>query len=263
MRGAGRLRRAIEAGRARRFARRLALPKLLRAFADTHPRAFFIEIGSNDGQQHDHLRPFILSHDWTGIMVEPVPYVFERLRRNYAGVAGVTLENVAIADRDGELPFWRLSDAAPEERERLPSWYDGIGSLSREAVLSHARHIPDIEQRLVGEPLPCLTFESLCRKHDVERLDLLLIDTEGYDWDMIRGIDLERRHPRLLVYEHYHLSAEERAACRAHVERHGYETMEEGFDTACLDTTLDDELTRAWHGLRPGIAGQAAYEEAP
>jgi FkbM family methyltransferase len=111
----------------RRFERRLALPRLLRAFADVHPEAVFVEIGSNDGEQHDHLRPFILSRRWSGVMVEPVPYVFERLQRNYAGIDRVRLENAAIATQDGHLPFFHLVDATPEERAQLPDWYDGIG----------------------------------------------------------------------------------------------------------------------------------------
>ena len=89
----------------RRSHRRLAGPRLLQAFGEAYPRAFFIEIGSNDGDQHDHLQPLIRSLQWTGLMVEPVPYVFERLRHNYADLDRVTLENAAIADRDGQVPF--------------------------------------------------------------------------------------------------------------------------------------------------------------
>jgi FkbM family methyltransferase len=121
----------------RRVLRRLAAPRLLRAFADSYPEAFFVEIGSNDGEQHDHLRPIVLSYPWSGIMVEPVPYVFERLRRNYEELPRIALDKVAIADRDGSLPFYHLAPASEEERDRLPSWYDAVGSLSREVVLSH------------------------------------------------------------------------------------------------------------------------------
>ena len=79
----------------------VAGPRLLRAFADAYPDAFFVEIGSNDGERSDHLRPFILSRRWSGIMVEPVPYIFERLQRNYGGTDRIVLANLAIADRDG------------------------------------------------------------------------------------------------------------------------------------------------------------------
>jgi FkbM family methyltransferase len=256
-----RLSRAWRAARYRRLLRNLAGPQLLNAFADVYPDAFFVEVGSNDGEQHDHLRPFILSHGWRGIMVEPVPYVFERLRANYGGLDGLALVNVAVADCDGRLPFYYLAPPAEHEREALPDWYDGVGSFSREAVLGHRHRIADVEHRIVREDVECLSFESLCESHGADRVDLLLIDTEGYDWEILRGIDFERRHPRLVIYEHFHLDAGVRAAARAHLERLGYETMEEGFDTFCLDARTDDSLTRVWRGLRPAVAGVYAEQE--
>ncbi|HEY7633741.1 MAG TPA: FkbM family methyltransferase [Thermoleophilaceae bacterium] len=250
------------AARYRRMLRNLAGPRLLAAFAHSYPEAFFVEIGSNDGEQHDHLRPFILASDWRGIMVEPVPYVFERLRRTYGAEPRLTLENAAVAERDGVLPFFHMRDASAEERELLPDWYDGIGSFSRDAVLGHIGEIPDIEERIVRAEVTALTFESLCSRHGVQQVDLLVIDTEGYDWRILRSIDLEAHSPRLIVYEHYHLSEADRRAAAEHLRRHGYETIEEGFDTFCLDTREVDGLTQTWRTLRPAVGGVAAYEEA-
>jgi FkbM family methyltransferase len=254
-------RRLLRTARYRRQQRNLAGPKLLRAFADSYPEAFFVEIGANDGEQHDHLRPFILSRAWSGLMVEPVPYVFERLRRNYAELDQVVTANVAIADRDGRLPFYHLVSPDEDERASLPDWYDGIGSFSRDAVLGHARHIPDVERRIVERDVEALTFESLCNRHGVEAVDLILIDTEGYDSRILRSIDLAKYRPRLVVFEHFHLSPEDRAACGAHLAAAGYATMEEGFDTFCLDAREDDSLTRLWHGLHPAVAGVYAHDE--
>jgi hypothetical protein len=113
----------------------------------------------------------------------------------------------------------------------------------------------------VRTEVPVLTLESLCRRHDVERIDLLVIDTEGYDHEILKSIELERRHPRLAIYEHYHLPAAERAACRELVREAGYEAMEEGFDTFCLDARTDDGLTREWRRLRPAVPGVYAEDE--
>jgi FkbM family methyltransferase len=259
--GAGRVRAALQGVRGRRVQRRLAGPKLLRAFADLYPEAFFVEVGSNDGEQHDHLRPFIRSLPWSGIMVEPVPYVFERLQANYGDLDRVVLENVAIADRDGLLPFYHLAEAPASEREEMPRWYDGIGSFSKQVVLDHAGHIPDIESRLVQRDVRTVTLGSLCRAQGVDRIDLLLIDTEGYDYELIKSIDLAEQHPRLIIYEHFHLSPGDRAECRRLLERHGYETMEEGFDTWCLDPAPEDRLTKAWRRARPAVAGVSAHDE--
>jgi FkbM family methyltransferase len=244
----------------RRVQQRLAGPKLLRSFAQAYPEAFFVEIGSNDGEQHDHLQPLISSHPWSGIMVEPVPYVFERLRRNYGDAPRVTLENAAIAERDGRLPFYHLGHVEDARREGLPQWYDAIGSFSRAAILRHVREIPDIEQRLVTTEVPSLTFESLCAKHGVDTIDLLLVDTEGYDYEILRSIDFATRRPRLVVYEHYHLPPDERAQCRARLERFGYETLEEGLDTFCLRVDAHDRLTRQWRRLRPGVPGASIHD---
>jgi FkbM family methyltransferase len=239
----------------------MAGPRLIRAFACAYPRASFVEIGSNDGSQHDHLRAYILDREWTGVMVEPVPYVFERLRRNYEGIDRVALENVAIGERDGELPFHYLEDASEVERRVLPGWYDGIGSFSREAVLSHARHIPDLERRLVSRPVPTLTFESLCERHGIGRLDLLLVDTEGYDWQILQQLDLARRRPQLLVYEHYHLGPAEQEECAEHLRAHGYGILAEGFDTFCLADEVGGDLRATWSRLRPAVPAVSKYEE--
>jgi FkbM family methyltransferase len=191
-------------------------------------------------------------------MVEPVPHVFERLRRNYGAIDRVTLENAAIADRDGTIPFYY--PAAEADPTGLPDWYDGIGSLSREAVVGHARHIPDIERRLVREEVECLTYASLCARHGVARVDLLVIDTEGHDREFLRTLDLTGERPRLIVYEHFHLSPEDRSAARAQLERAGYETLEEGFDTFALDPR-DDALTTTFRGLTPGVPGVSSEDE--
>jgi FkbM family methyltransferase len=251
----------LAAIRHRRLHRRLAAPKLLSAFADACPEAVFVEIGANDGLQHDHLRPFILSRRWRGVMVEPQPHVFARLERNYAAVERVALENAAIADHDGTVRFFYPAAPDDDELEGLPDWYDGIGSLSREAVLSHANHIPQLERRLVDAEVRSLTYASLCSRHGLDEVDLLLIDTEGSDWEILRGIDFGDRPPRLLIYEHFHLASPDRRECREHMESLGYRTMEEGFDTFCLQPR-DDSLTRLWSRLRPGVAGVSAHDSA-
>jgi hypothetical protein len=95
----------------------------------------------------------------------------------------------------------------------------------------------------------------------VDRVDLLAIDTEGYDAEIIRHIDFGAYRPRLLEYEHYHLPPDEREGCRNLLENLGYETLEEGFDTWCLDPEADARLTKMWRDLRPGVPGVSAHDE--
>jgi len=204
-------------------------------FGGSHPDAFFVQIGANDGYARDPLRIAIERRRWRGIMVEPVPYVFKRLHERYGTHPRITLEEAAIADQDGILPFYHLREAAPEE-EVWP-WYHTLGSFKAEVVLAHERVVPNVEDRLVETEVASLTFASLCAKHGVDEVDVLMIDTEGYDYEILRSVDLTAWRPRLVVYEHYHLSSQDRAAGRHLLESNGYVTFEHGLDTAALDIT--------------------------
>lgn len=247
--------------RERRFRRQMAGPRIVRAFGEVHADPFFVEVGSNDGEQHDHLHAMIHERSWRGLMVEPVPYVFRRLERNYGALDRVALENAAVADRDGTLPFFHLIEASEADHAMLPDWYDALGSFSREVIANHRDQIPDIEERIVEIEVPCLTFESLCREHGIAEIDLLVIDTEGYDHEILKGIDFERFRPRLVIYEHFHLRPADRGASRERLHLAGYESLEEGFDTFCLRTAVNDELTRIWRDTSPAIAAVSAHEQ--
>jgi FkbM family methyltransferase len=232
--------------------------RLLRTFERAHPDAFFVQVGSNDGEQFDPLRRAILRTRWRGIMVEPVPEVFRRLHANYGHLSDrIALENVAVADRDGSLPFYHLATVEDHRREGLPQWYDGIGSFDRDHVLKHVDHIPDVERRLVCTEVPAVTFDSLCERNHVDALDLLQIDVEGYDDQLIRSIDLARWRPRLIIYEHYHLAEPAQRACRGLLASQGYATIEDGMDTWCMDvrrTGRRDKLSALWHSLSEDAA---------
>ena len=224
--------------------------RILHAFAHAYPHAFFIQVGTNDGVELDPLAPFVRDFEWRGIMVEPVPYIFERLRRNVGDISGITLENVAIADSDGRRPFYTVEEVKDPELESLPSWYDLIGSFHRDSLLTFQDSIPDIEDRIVRLEVPCLSFESLCRKHGVTELDLLLIDVEGYDGELLRSIDFSTRRPRMLIFEHEHLSNPDRQECYSLLKEQGYELLALGLDTWCLlPSAVDNRVSALWREL--------------
>lgn len=227
--------------------------RFLEVFAAHHPRCSFLQIGANDGEQRDPLRLFVETRRWHGVMIEPVPFVFERLRARYRGHPRVRLENAAIADRDGVLPFYHLAQAKPGED--LPRWYDALGSFRREVIVKHADMIPDLERRIVQRDVPTLSFDSLCRKHGISALDLVQIDTEGYDYEILRHIDWQRWRPALVMYEHHHLNPDDRAACQAMLRTQGFDPVEESLDTVAFRSAgADPALQRAWAEFRVGAA---------
>lgn len=229
--------------------------RLLRAFAKEYPEAFFIQIGSNDGVQMDPLRREILRTRWKGVLVEPLPHIFDRLRDNYRQCGNrITLKNVGIASKNGVMPFYFVGHVEDAQVEGLPDWYELIGSFDKNVVLSHKNLVPDISDRISVTEVPCVTFETLCREIEVRQVDLLHIDAEGYDYEILKSINFDSMRPILLIYEHLHLGDSDKAECEARLSHYGYEMYKAGMDTWCLYLPGVKEsgrrIRRVWASLK-------------
>lgn len=220
--------------RLRRAIARLAGTRVLGALAQANPQAFFIQIGANDGRMMDPLRKTILASNWHGLALEPVPDLFRQLSDNYRALAGrVRPINAALAQANGTQTFYHLR--ATPGCAALPSWAQGLGSFRKDVILKHAQRITDIEKYLVEIQVPCLNWAALCATYQVNQLDLVLTDTEGYDYEIIRQIDFQQQRPLLLIYEHHHFDATTDRACIGLLKQQGYRLFREGLDTWAID----------------------------
>ena len=61
----------------------------------------FLQIGGDKGYLHDPIYKFIKAYDWEGVIVEPVPEYFEKLRRTYEDQPRVQYVNAAIDAQAG------------------------------------------------------------------------------------------------------------------------------------------------------------------
>ena len=160
-----------------------------------------------------------------GVLIEPVPELFERLRATYAGKDGLTFVNAAVAEADGRRDLYWVPPA-PDD----PEWSDQLGSFSRDVVLGHADEVRDLADRVVTVSVACRTLASLVAEHGLSDIDLLHIDAEGYDLAILRTIDFAARWaPRCVLYEQKHLGAD-RTAARDLLRAAGYSVIDLGSD---------------------------------
>jgi hypothetical protein len=66
-----------------------------------------------------------------------------------------------------------------------------------------------------------LALPNLLRKHAVERIDVLHVDVEGYDWMVLRQFDLARYRPTVVRIERTSLAPDDVAAARAFMRQAG------------------------------------------
>ncbi|WP_407896714.1 FkbM family methyltransferase [Scytonema sp. NUACC26] len=221
---------------------------ILYSLAITKKNVFFVQVGSNDASHGDPLCHFIHKWNWAGIMIEPVEYVFKRLEKNFSQFENIILENVAVSSESGVKEFYHLAEC-----DDLPITYNQLGSFLLETVLKNSSWIPDIKERIVTTQIKCLTFQEICRKNHVSNIDILHIDTEGYDFEIIKMIDFECVKPMVILYEHKHLNEDDKAKCRKHLERQNYELIEIQRDTIALQKQTSNnslKLCQAWDVVR-------------
>jgi FkbM family methyltransferase len=182
----------------------------------------------------------------TVVLVEPVAEYFERLQKAYEALPAVQLECVAIAEQDCERDFYRLG--VDPTRHGYPEWLSQLGSLHatrmtemwdhyERGLMAALGETADLKgfwlQHRVTERVRCTTLHQLLDRHHVIELDLLQIDTEGYDYEILRTIDFTRIRPRFINYERVLLDEDE-AACRALLVAAGYVLFDWGQDTLCI-----------------------------
>jgi FkbM family methyltransferase len=142
------------------------------------PGGFFIDIGANDGVTLSNTYVLEKRLGWSGIAIEPIPRVYEKLKQNRSCLA----INACISEDNRDVDFVEL-DGNAEMLSGILSKYD-------------KRHLERIEQELVNSggskrviSVPSITFNTLCKNHNVTKVDYLNIDTEGAEFDIIKSID--------------------------------------------------------------------------
>lgn len=168
--------------------------RLVREFFRGSP-GFFVEVGANDPKvisQSWHLEQI----GWTGVLVEPLPAHAESLRlARTAKVYSVAATSPELAGRALDLHV--AGPLSAIDRARMAS-----GAAPEQVIAVPTRTLDDILED-AGAPRP---------------LDLVSIDVEGHELEVLRGFDLSRWRPRLVLLED-HVADLSRHRC---MQRAGY-----------------------------------------
>ncbi len=205
---------------------------MIQDYANYNPNARFIQIGSNNGVSADPINKLIQENNWHGILIEPIHYLYEELKKNYQNIKNrLVFENCAIANSSGNLKFYRLEKSnAPN----LPYWYDQIGSFNKVVVLKHADLIPNFHELLIEDNVRAITFRDLLNKHSIKNIDLIQIDTEGYDFEILKMIPFSELKIDFIMFENQHLSNSDFKKAIKLLKSHGYKIGSQYKDTIAI-----------------------------
>ncbi len=157
---------------------------------------FFFEVGANDGLKQSNTAYLEKHRNWTGLLVEPVPILFAECVKNRPRSVVVNAALVSCDFREPHVDVYYgdlmsiVGGAAP-------------GALDREAHLATARQFLSTDSRLAGHRFiaPAITVSKLLDDNDVTRIDFFSLDVEGFELEVLKGIDFARHRPRYFLIE--------------------------------------------------------------
>lgn len=147
---------------------------------------FFIEVGAYDGLWYSVTYPFE-SIGWKGLLIEPIPDRYElcRSRRPHSRVVHAA---VAGPGSSGTCTFTVVTG-------------DGEGMLSYlTPTVNNTRDITSAGYQTKRVEVPLTTMNDLLAQH-TGPIDVAVIDVEGGEVPLLKGFDLERFRPRVLLIE--------------------------------------------------------------
>ena len=159
-----------------------------------------IQIGANDGVRFDTINKFIKKYSPPCILLEPIKEYFDQLKENYKFQKNIIFENMAISV-DNEINH--LYKVKNSEINNYDEHIKGITSFDIDHLKKHGVE----SNHIVEEKIKNISISDLIEKYE-NKVDLLLIDAEGYDANII--IDLfEKSNVRpVIIFEYIHIKHE-------------------------------------------------------
>jgi len=178
------------------------------------PNIKVIQVGANDGINHDPIHKFIKRDSWTGLLIEPQSEVFRnKLFPLYRRNSGIFLENVAVSEENGLMNLYKI--AFSNQR-----WATGLSSFQKETIdakidngeiANVAKHHGDAlpakrEDYIKTEKVETKSPAFLMEKYNLYKYDVLQVDAEGFDFEIVKMFNIKTYSPKVVVYEEKHLS---------------------------------------------------------
>jgi FkbM family methyltransferase len=157
-----------------------------RLYPATHNR--FLDIGAFDGIGFSNVR-LLFEQGWSGICVEPVMKNYQKLESLYQGTNVITIR-AAVTDYEGEL---KLNVATIPWAQ---DWGSDVSSSSSDVL----KRWPDYNWET--EIVPATTVNKILEKSNITQVDFVSIDVEGHEMAVLRGFNVQKYEPLLLVVEY-------------------------------------------------------------
>jgi FkbM family methyltransferase len=146
-----------------------------------YKNGFFVDVGAHDGVLLNNTLYFEENHNWTGINIEPIKEIYDKLILNRPGCINL---NLAVDKNDGQSTFI-LNKGYTEMLSGLSEHYDPRHHLRREY---ENRQYKSISEYITVQTK---TLKTIFQENNVNKINYLSIDVEGAESAVIQSIDFD------------------------------------------------------------------------
>lgn len=189
----------------------------------------FIQVGANDGVSFDFLYSFVINRKSRGVVIEPIVEYFEDLVKNYVEYPNIVKVNKAVHKTNKSINIYKIDSS---KKHRYPEWVKGLASFDKAHHLKTGIDTNDIiEEEVLADTLMNIINENYTNK----KLDFFQIDTEGYDFEVLKMLDFSEMRPKIIKYESVNLKIEEVKELKVLLKQKKYYSFVEKGDTIAVD----------------------------
>ena len=198
---------------------------------EVHKTLVFLQIGANDGVMNDPIYQFNMDNKSvvSGFVLEPLPDIYEKLAENYQSCPSIKPFNLAIHETEAEMVLHRVKPSLADE---VPEFAIGVASFD-ETHWEKTTLVPNADY-MEQVKVKCVSFPDFIKSNAIDKLDLLLLDTEGYDYQILMSIDFTHIKPRMIRFEHgvrhQVMSPDNFMSVCSYLNSFGYQIIAESYD---------------------------------
>ena len=137
------------------------------------------------------------------LLVEPVPYNFELLEKEYKAFENIIVCKKAILNCRKKDNFYYVKKDSITKLGK--HWASQIGSFDKNHILNHKNKRFKIQEEDIQQiDIEFITFEDLMMKYSINLIDKLQIDVEGAEYEIMKSIDYKNIRINKIIFEAKH-----------------------------------------------------------
>ena len=137
------------------------------------------------------------------LLVEPVPYNYEALEKEYINYPNILICRNAILDEVKKDNFYYVKKDSISKLGK--HWASQIGSFDKNHILNHKNKRFNIQDEDIQiTEVEFITFNDLVKKYSIKSIDKLQIDVEGAEYKIMNSINYKEIKINNIVFESKH-----------------------------------------------------------